>query len=173
MVLCHGMQGIYILFNHKQMFLRPGCQETLNQGVQICCHKSEINALLWWLQGHTLSHLFCCLIPVRERMDVCLELLLDRFSVCPAANAAFSVELWFGRCCWCFRPLACVSRAFLPWPTPENDFEQTLHFAESVSASFWTQSLYWSSVNHISWKDILYLFLTSESNQQNIMALTS
>ena len=94
MVLCHGMQGIYILFKHKQMFLRPGCQETFNQGVQICCHKSEINALLWRLQGHTLSHLFCCLIPVRERMDVCLELLLDRFSVCPAANAAFSVVVW-------------------------------------------------------------------------------
>ena len=32
-------------------------------------------------------------------MDVCLELLLGRFSVCPAANAVFSVELWFGRHC--------------------------------------------------------------------------
>ena len=73
MVLCHGMQGIYILFNHKQMFLRTGCQETLNQGVQICCQKSEMLCYDNFKGTHYLTF-FAASFSVRERMDVCLEL---------------------------------------------------------------------------------------------------
>ena len=65
------------------------------------------------LTDHIISAFFAASFSVRERMDICLELLLGWFSVCPAVNAAFSVELWFGRHCSFFRPLACESRAFL------------------------------------------------------------
>ena len=40
-----------------------------------------------------ISDFFAASFSVRERMDVCLELLLGRFFVFPAANAVFSVEL--------------------------------------------------------------------------------
>ena len=40
-----------------------------------------------------ISDFFATSFSVRERMDVCLELLLGRFFVFPAANAVFSVEL--------------------------------------------------------------------------------
>ena len=53
---------------------------------------SERNALLCELQGPTLSQpFFAASLSTREKMDVCLELLFGRFSVCPAANAVFSV----------------------------------------------------------------------------------
>ena len=60
---------------------------------------------------HYLSFFFAASFSEREKMDVCLEQLLGLFSVCPAANAVSSVELWFKKC---FRSLACVSRAFRP-----------------------------------------------------------
>ena len=40
-----------------------------------------------------ISDFFAASFSVRERMDVCLELLLGRLFVFPAANAVFSVEL--------------------------------------------------------------------------------
>ena len=43
---------------------------------------------------------FAASFSVRERMDVCLEPSSTWLvSVCPAANAVFSVELWFGKGC--------------------------------------------------------------------------
>ena len=41
--------------------------------------------------AHIISAFFAASFSIRERMDVCLELLLGRFSVCPAAYAVFSV----------------------------------------------------------------------------------
>ena len=81
-------------------------------------------------RAHIISTFFAATFSVRETMDVCLELLLGGFSVRAAVKVVFSVELWFGRRCWCFKPFACVSKAFIPLPATENDFEHILHFAE-------------------------------------------
>ena len=42
--------------------------------------------------AHIISAFFAASFSIRERMDVCLELLLGRFSVCPDAYAVFSVD---------------------------------------------------------------------------------
>ena len=49
---------------------------------------------------HIMSAFFAASFSVRERMDVCLEPSSTWLvSVCSAANAVFSVELWFGKRC--------------------------------------------------------------------------
>ena len=170
MVLCHDIQGIYILFYHKQMFLQPGCQEMLNWRVQICCYKSEMNALLWQLQGPTLA-LFAASFSVRERMDVCLELLLRQFSVvqlqmlfllsnCGLEDTIDVSDFWHVYPGLFFLDLQLkmiLSRLCTLLSKCQHVFEAKVCNDHQLTLDLG--------------KMLYTLFLTSESNKQNIMAI--